>query len=66
MKAGHWRGPDGMAPESFSMFDNLMLEGIVSDSEGVFTCRDILDPARLFSDLEALDECLMRLRLLVN
>ena len=55
-----------MAPESFSMFDNLMLEGIVSDSEGAFTCRDILDPARLFSDLEALDECLMRLRLLVN
>lgn len=65
-RAGNWRGPDGMAMESFCMFDNLMLEGIVRDSEGVFTCRDILDPARLFRDLEAFDECLMRLRLLVN
>ena len=46
-----------------AMFENLMLEGIVRDSGGVFTCRDILDPARLFRDLEAAGWCLMRLRL---
>ena len=63
--AGEYRGPDGLVLENFDMFDNLMLHGAAEDGNGVLAvAREglVLEPDRLYRDMETFERCLEALR----
>lgn len=53
---GGWEDADGMAVEDFDLHDNLMLEGGIRASGGLFTTEDV-PPGRRWHDLSAFTRC---------
>lgn len=54
------RGPDGHSLEDFDMIENLMLHGGVERRGGPVAVH-AADPARLYTDLTAFEQCLKAL-----
>lgn len=53
---GVWEDAEGMAVEDFDLHDNLMLEGGIRASGGLFTAEAV-PPERRWSDLSAFARC---------
>ena len=50
---GSWRDPDGLLVEQFGLFDNLMIEGGISESGGVLVRED----QNRWNDLSVFERC---------
>lgn len=55
--SGALRGPDGLELETYSMADNLMLDGGIENRNGVIV-RHAAAPGELYTDLTGFKECL--------
>lgn len=53
---GAWEDAEGMAVEDFDLYDNLMLEGGIRASGGLFAAEAV-PPERRWSDLSAFARC---------
>ena len=50
---GSWRDADGLLIEQFGLFDNLMIEGGITDSGGALVCDD----QNRWNDLSVFERC---------
>ena len=51
---GSWRDSDGLLVEQFGLFDNLMIEGGITDSGGALICED----RDRWNDLSVFERCI--------
>ncbi|MBN9559617.1 MAG: nucleoside 2-deoxyribosyltransferase [Alphaproteobacteria bacterium] len=50
---------EGMSIEAFGLFDNLMIEGAITDSGGILVVEDC-PPARRWTDLHVFERCVRK------